>query len=606
MSGEPLAGARLSHVVTAAALVLLAWLALAAPANAGRGFKPDSSQPSIALDAEIPGGVAVDQASEEIYVAELSKALVGALAPGEVEQLTAEGAPTANSPFGTGGQDFFLAVAVNPATHGIYAYQAEASTPLGQKGTSEVSGFSSTGVLGTSFPVATSGALTLAADAAGHVLFPNTVANTVQAFDSSGALAETISCAGCPVGSFDEPDAVAFDSGGDLYVVSRANGKVVKLAPSGGGYTFASTLQSGAGAVAVAVDTSSGDVFVGDWVGGEYHVAAFDSAATQFDDFGAGLVKPSIAEGVAGQLAVDSTSHRVLLSDPGGDQLWAFEPVGSIPAPTASIAVASPVGQVEATLRATVNPKGHVLTTCHFEYTTHADFLANGYANAKVANCPAVVGDRESTTISAAVSGLSPATRYDYRIQIASFGGSAESGPEAFETLPAAAPEATTGSASAVTKTTATLNGSVNPKGGKTTNCHFEYVTEASFLATGFSGATVKTCSPTPTGNVTTAVLAKLTGLPPGTTYRFRVVATNNAGTTQAPDKAFATVAETCAENAALCPPPPGESTPPPAESPFVSPLPSAPKPLKCHKGFKKKRVHGKLKCVRAKKSRRG
>jgi hypothetical protein len=43
----------------------------------------------------------------------------------------------------------------------------------------------------------------------------------------------------------------------------------------------------------------------------------------------------------------------------------------------------------------------------------------------------------------------------------------------------------------------------------------------------------------------------------------------------------------------------PPVSTPPPATSP-----PPAPKPLKCRKGFKKKRVRGKLRCVRVKKHR--
>jgi hypothetical protein len=43
---------------------------------------------------------------------------------------------------------------------------------------------------------------------------------------------------------------------------------------------------------------------------------------------------------------------------------------------------------VEATLRATVDPKAHVLIDCHFEYINHADFLANGYANAHSVSCP--------------------------------------------------------------------------------------------------------------------------------------------------------------------------------------------------------------------------
>jgi hypothetical protein len=262
---------------------------------------------------------------------------------------------------------------------------------------------------------------------------------------------------------------------------------------------------------------------------------------------------------------------------------------------------------VTATLRATVNPKGHTLTSCGFEYTNHADFLANGFANAKAAACPPLLGEDASTQISAAVGGLAPSTAYDYRVKIASYGGNAESGLQAFETLPPLPPVATTGTASALTKTTATLGGSVDPKGGTISNCHFEWVTDAAFGATGFSGAASKACSTSPSGNGAVAVTAKPSGLTAGTAYRFRVVATNNSGTGTATDSGFSTVAETCSENTTLCPPSGGgsQSSPAPVSSPppVTTPTP-APKPLKCRKGFKKKRVHGKLKCAKVRKHR--
>ena len=45
-----------------------------------------------------------------------------------------------------------------------------------------------------------------------------------------------------------------------------------------------------------------------------------------------------------------------------------------------------------------------------------------------------------------------------------------------------------------------------------------------------------------------------------------------------------------------------GGRTPPPAPTPSPTP---APKPLKCKKGFKKKTVHGKARCVKAKKHKK-
>jgi hypothetical protein len=597
----------------AAALAVATALALtAATAWAGPGYRPDSIHSSISLAAEIPTGVAIDQSSQVIYVAEASRDLIN-VGAGLVEQLSPTGQPTANSPFGTGGQDFFVAIGVDAATHGIYAYQIEgANTPLGPKGTSKVSAFSSAGTLGTSFGTANAEAQTIAVNSSGRLLFPNDVANSVQIFNSSGVAEGSVTCTvACPGGAFATPQAVALDSAGKLYVVDSAGGgRVLRFSPSGGSYAYEATLQSGEGAVAVAVDSSNGNFFVGDLTGGTYHVVAYDSTGTEFDDFAAGAATKSMVEQISGQLAVNATTHELYLTNPGGKSLRLFEPIASIPAPTATATTPSPVGQASATLKATVNPQGHVLTNCGFEYTDHADFLANGYANAGDASCPAVVGTPESTTISASVTGLDPGTSYDYRIKIESHGGAAQSGDQSFQTLPPLPPEVTTGTATSLSKNGATLAGTLNPKGGTVSDCHFEYVTQAAFQGGGFSGAATKACTTKPSGNTAAPVSAKITGLEAGTAYRFRLVATNNSGTTPATDTTFATAAETCAENSALCPP---SSTPAIPSSPAqveAGPLPTAPstqpkkKPLTCRKGFKKKRVRGKLKCVRIKKHR--
>lgn len=603
---------RTSFVLVLSALVAMALSASAA--WAGPGYRLDSVNPSIPLGAQVPIGVAIDQSSQAIYVAEVSRDLFK-IQPGQVEQLSASGTPTASSPFGTGGQDFFMSVAVNPVTHDVYAYQIEAlKTPGGPKGTSKVTVFSSSGAMGASISPGQAEAQSLAADSSGRLFFPSSTTDSVRIYSAAGALEGSVTCATCPGAPFVDPQSVAFDPAGKLYVVDRANGgRALEFTPSGGSYVYESTLQIGAGAVAVGVDGASGDVFVGDLVSGKYHVVAYDSSGVPFDDFGAGLVSPSDIDEVTGQLAVNATTHRLYLSNPGGNNLRVFERIGSIPAPTASAAAPTPIGQLEATLRATVNPKGHVLTSCGFEYTDHADFLANGYANAKTASCPAVVGDNESVSITANVKGLAPETSYDYRVKIASFGGAAETSNQTFQTLPPLPPEAITGAASALTKTTATLGGTVNPKGGTVSNCHFEYVTEAGFQSDGFAAATSRVCTTTPSGNAPNAVSAKASGLTGNTAYRFRVVVTSNAGTTTAAEKTFATLAETCAENPTFCPPPetpPAGSAPAQVETgPVASPpppvAPTARKPLKCRKGFKKKKVRGKLKCVRAKSRRR-
>jgi hypothetical protein len=212
----------------------------------------------------------------------------------------------------------------------------------------------------------------------------------------------------------------------------------------------------------------------------------------------------------------------------------------------------------------------------------------------------------EAVVAQAHLDGLIPDTTYDYRISVTSNGGSAEGSAQSFKTLPPLKPTVTTGSASLVTMTSATIAGSVNANGGPVSSCGLQYTDEASFQKNGFTGAVSKACLPNPTGTNNVSVSAKITGLTAGTSYRFRVVATNNSGTTEAADNTFATQAETCAMNPALCPPTPPQETPAttPLPAPVVQPPPTQAKPLKCRKGFKKKRVHGKPKCVKIKKKR--
>jgi Subtilase family len=83
-------------------------------------------------------------------------------------------------------------------------------------------------------------------------------------------------------------------------------------------------------------------------------------------------------------------------------------------------------------------------------------------------------------------------------------------------------PSAQTEPASAVTQSSATLNAIVNPNGGAITRCAFHF---------GSSEASTP-CSNRP-GSVSgpIAVSATLTGLLPGTAYRFRIVASNLSGT---------------------------------------------------------------------------
>jgi hypothetical protein len=99
--------------------------------------------------------------------------------------------------------------------------------------------------------------------------------------------------------------------------------------------------------------------------------------------------------------------------------------------------------------------------------------------------------------------------------------------------LAASAPTVATGDASAITDAQATLAGTVNPQ-GQLTSYAFQYGT-----TTAYGQQTALTSAGSGTADV--AVRADLAGLTAGTTYHYRVIATNASGTTVGADRTFRT-----------------------------------------------------------------
>jgi len=94
----------------------------------------------------------------------------------------------------------------------------------------------------------------------------------------------------------------------------------------------------------------------------------------------------------------------------------------------------------------------------------------------------------------------------------------------------------TTNPATYVASFSATLNGSVDPN-GLTTSVYFQYGTTTGY---GFT-----TAPHTKTGNTPQSVSANISGLTASTTYHFRIVATNSAGTWYGRDRTFTTLSAT-------------------------------------------------------------
>jgi hypothetical protein len=94
-----------------------------------------------------------------------------------------------------------------------------------------------------------------------------------------------------------------------------------------------------------------------------------------------------------------------------------------------------------------------------------------------------------------------------------------------------------------ISETGAELNATVNPNGAPTEYV-FEYVTEQMFAEEGFANAQVAGTGTIPAGSSGVKVLAAASGLAPGTSYRFRIVAENEVPPEDEMEASFTTYAD--------------------------------------------------------------
>jgi hypothetical protein len=100
------------------------------------------------------------------------------------------------------------------------------------------------------------------------------------------------------------------------------------------------------------------------------------------------------------------------------------------------------------------------------------------------------------------------------------------------------APAAVSSPATGVSGSAATLAGSVNPNGSVSTSYEFQYGSSTAY-------GTTTTAVSVPEGAAPVAVAAGLSGLAPGTTYHYRIVATDSVGTSYGADETFTTTTAT-------------------------------------------------------------
>jgi phosphodiesterase/alkaline phosphatase D-like protein len=134
------------------------------------------------------------------------------------------------------------------------------------------------------------------------------------------------------------------------------------------------------------------------------------------------------------------------------------------------------------------------------------------------------------------VTGLQPDTTYHFALVTTNFGGGVSVGPDAtFTTRPLVPPGLSTGGAQEVEGTSAALTGTLDPEGLASTY-RFEYGTSTAYgsswpLVQVFAGS----------GSTAEGVAVSVPNLQPGTTYHYRLVASNEDGTSYGADETFST-----------------------------------------------------------------
>ena len=312
----------------------------------------------------------------------------------------------------------------------------------------------------------------------------------------------------------------------------------------------------------IAVDTS-GDLYVDEGTSAsEYTGIGSPPIGSRFGSGELAAATGITVNSGTGPVFEDTGAGNVYVADPGSDAVWIFTKRPSI-----ENLSTSNITQDDATLEAQINPEG--------EETSYEFFLESPWCGTRGPGaCEAgggvpiahgvIPAGLTAQTVSVDLAGvgqeLSPGETYGYRVVATNKAGESVYHEKTFTTL--APPTIEGESASAITEHDATLEATINPNGLETayefqidTNGSYNYTKSACPLG---ACEAISVGEPLPAGLVepepeqipaasgdrsVSLDLASIGAvLQPGTTYHYRVIASNYSGpTVDGPDQTFTT-----------------------------------------------------------------